>query len=55
MSLSAAVLQGEIRKTRLDSLLKCCLDDCHSELQSVLEEGVDGRDESRCAGVAQQL
>lgn len=49
MSLST-VLQGEIRKTKLESLIKCCLDDSHKELQTVLQQGVDGRDESRCAG-----
>lgn len=54
MSLST-VLQGDIRKTKLDSLIKCSLDDSHKELQTVLQQGVDGRDESRCAGVAQQL
>jgi hypothetical protein len=51
----ASSLQGDIRKTRLEALIKCSLDECHRELQEVLSQGVDGVDESRCAGVAQQL
>lgn len=49
------VLEGDNRKVKLDSLIKCSLDDCSRELHAVLQEAVDGRDESRCASAAQQL
>eukprot|EP00892_Ulva_mutabilis_P004219 jgi/Ulvmu1/2169/UM013_0013.1 len=40
-------LNGDTRSTNLANLVRCVLDECHRDLQSVLEQAVQGDDESR--------
>jgi hypothetical protein len=46
MSLTAC-LDGDTRKGGADVLIRNILDQCHKGLQAVIEQGVDGDDESR--------
>jgi len=45
-------LHGDTRSTSLSSLIRCTLDECHRDLQTVLEQAVQGDDESRYELVA---